>query len=118
MSLLLTTSLYTNCSMVEALGTKAAKEVDKSANQNPSVLSVGLAVGMVEGRAEGLLDGAGVGLWVRATPSGSGDEVVGTLVVGMPVGLLKGCDDGWLVGCPVGARDGTDVGCPLGCIEG
>ena len=61
-SLLLTTSLYTNCSMVEVLGTKAAKEVDKSANQNPSVLSVGLAVGIVEGRAEGLLDGTGAGL--------------------------------------------------------
>jgi hypothetical protein len=47
---------------VEVLGTKAVSELVKSANQNPSVLSVGLAVGMVEGRAEGLLDGTGVGL--------------------------------------------------------
>jgi hypothetical protein len=41
--------------------------------------------------------GIGVGLYVRRTPSGRGEDVVG-IEVGWLLGVREGCPDGMLVG--------------------
>jgi len=95
-----------------------------------STLNVGVLLGWLVGCPLGSWYGAGVGLNVRNTPNGSGDDVVGVSVgqaEGWPLGRLEGCevgkddglpegklDDGTLEGCPVGALDGCDVGFILG----
>ena len=67
---------------------------------------VGMRVGNEDGKDVGRELGRNVVLAVRSTPSISGEEVVGLLVTGAPVGTVVGALLGWAEGWPLGWADG------------
>ncbi len=63
-------------------------------------------MGALLGTPDGALVGLRVGRFVRSTPSGNGDDVVGLEVKGASVGDVLGCPVGCLVGWPEGCLVG------------